>query len=229
MGLKRKSFPRVVLHQVRERPRLAIATLVGIATFVAAAARPQPGRALLAWDAGAGGYVMLAWVMMLRTWHAGVEKMKWRARLQDDGALTVLVLTLAATVASLAAIVLELVRVQGLPPPERGAPLLLAGATIFISWCFVHTAFALHYAHEFYVDRGSSGEPGLAFPGSAPPAYVDFLYFSFVIGTTSQTADVSIVSRGMRRLALVHGVFAFAFNTTLLALTINIAAGLFGH
>jgi uncharacterized membrane protein len=218
-----------VLHQVRERPRLATATLVGTFTFLAATALPEPKRALLAWDVGAGLYLALAWAMMLRPLHGHAEKMKWRARLQDDGALTVLVLTSAATLASLAAIVLELVRVQGLAASERGGALLLAGATIFISWCFVHTAFALHYAHEFYVDRGSSGEPGLAFPGSAPPDYLDFLYFSFVIGTTSQTADVSIVSRGMRRLALVHGVFAFVFNTTLLALTINIAAGLFGH
>ncbi len=227
--MKRKAFPKMVLHQVRERPRLATATLVGLAAFLAAAMLPEPGRTLVAWDAGAGSYVVLAWAMMLSAWHRRVEKMKWRARLQDDGALTVLVLTLAATFASLAAIVLELVRVQGLPPEERSTPLLLAGATIFISWCFVHTAFALHYAHEFYVDRGSAGEPGLAFPGAAPPDYLDFLYFSFVIGTTSQTADVSIVSRGMRRLALVHGILAFVFNTTLLALTINIAAGLFGH
>ena len=214
---------------MRERPRLATATLVGVGTFLAAAALPEPNRALLAWDVGAGLYLALAWGMMLRPLHGHAEKMKWRARLQDDGALTVLVITSAATLASLAAIVLELVRVQGLAADERGGPLLLAGATIFISWCFVHTAFALHYAHEFYVDRGTSGEPGLAFPGSAPPDYLDFLYFSFVIGTTSQTADVNIVSRGMRRLALVHGVFAFVFNTTLLALTVNIAAGLFGH
>jgi uncharacterized membrane protein len=229
VGLKRKAFPRVVLHQVRERPRLATATLCGLAAYLATSALPEPNRALLAWDVGAGLYLLLAWSMMLSPWHRKVEKMKWRARLQDDGALAVLVLTLAATVASLAAIVLELVRVQGMPRDQHAASLLLAGTTIFISWCFVHTAFALHYAHEFYVDRGGSGEPGLAFPGASPPDYLDFLYFSFVIGTTSQTADVSIVARGMRRLALVHGVFAFLFNTTLLALTVNIAAGLFGR
>jgi uncharacterized membrane protein len=219
---------KVVLHQAKVRPRLASATVTGLVAFLVAAGLPQPNRTLLAWDVGAGLYVVLAWAMMLR--HGpGVEKMKWRARLQDDGALAVLVLTLAATWASLAAIVLELVRVQGMPYDYRTQPLVLSGATIFISWCFVHTTFALHYAHEFYVDRGPKGGPGLEFPGGGAPDYLDFLYFSFVIGTTSQTADVSIISRAMRRLALLHGIVAFVFNTTLLALTINIAAGLFGH
>jgi uncharacterized membrane protein len=226
---RQAGFFQLVFHQIRVRPRLATATVLGLVGFLAAAGLPEPKRALLAWDIGAGLYLVLAWAMMLRP-GGGVEKMKWRSRLQDDGARIVLVLTLTATVASLAAIVLELVRVQGLPDDDhRTLGLVLAGATIFISWCFVHTAFALHYAHEFYVDRGPSGGPGLEFPGGAPPDYLDFLYFSFVIGTTSQTADVSIVSRAMRRLALLHGIVAFVFNTTLLALTINIAAGLIGH
>jgi len=225
--LKREaSFLRIVFHQIRVRPRLATATVLGILTFVARGGEDWTQRALVAWDVGAFLYLVLAWTMMLRS-RPGVEKMKWRSRLQDDGAVAVLVLTLAATVASLAAIVVELVHVQEQHANERTLTLVLAGATIFLSWCFVHTAFALHYAHEYYVDRGPEGEPGLEFPGGGPPDYLDFLYFSFVIGTTSQTADVSIVSRAMRRLALLHGVVAFVFNTTLLALTVNIAAGLF--
>ena len=228
MGLKREAgFLKVVFHQIRVRPRLATATVLGILTYVVHGADDRAQRALWAWDVGALFYLVLAWSMMLRH-GGGVEKMKWRSRLQDDGARAVLVLTLAATVASLAAIVLELVHVQqhsGDPTPAR----VLAGFTIFLSWCFVHTAFALHYAHEYYVDRGPDGEPGLEFPGRSSPDYLDFLYFSFVIGTTSQTADVSIVSRGMRRLALLHGIVAFVFNTTLLALSVNIAAGLLGE
>ena len=234
-GLKREAgFLKVVFHQIRVRPRLATATAVGIlAWFVHPRVTDQltdpTQRVLVAWDVGAFLYLVLAWTMMLRNRHGGVEKMKWRSRLQDDGALAVLVLTLAATAASLAAIVFELAHVQAHLDGNSNPTLLLAGVTIFLSWSFVHTAFALHYAHEYYVDRGPAGEPGLAFPDGASPVYLDFLYFSFVIGTTSQTADVSIVSRGMRRLALLHGIVAFVFNTTLLALTVNIAAGLFGR
>ena len=87
------------------------------------------------------------------------------------------------------------------------------------------SVFALHYAHEFY-DEDSKSRPKLEFPGSEQPDYFDFLYFAFVIGMTSQTSDVQIASSSMRRLVLIHGVITFFFNTTLLAITINIAAGL---
>jgi uncharacterized membrane protein len=206
------------------RPRLAVSTVVGL---VASIALPRslsgPTRALVAWDTGGGLYLALAWAMMLRS---SLEQMRRRARIQDDGAAVVLGLTVAAAVASLAAIVLEIVGVKSYAPREEVLHLTLAGATIFCSWCVVHTAFALHYAHEFYADGGGSHRPCLEFPGSGQPDYVDFLYFSFVIGTTSQTADVSIASSSMRRLALLHGVIAFVFNTMLLALIVNIAAGL---
>jgi len=216
-------FPRRLWRQVRVRPRLATATSVGLAAALfLPASLSGPTRALLAWDGAVGLYLALAWFMMLR---GNVERMRWRARLQDDGAVAVLGLTVAAGVASLAAIVLELVGVKNYPPSEETLHLALAGLTILFSWCFIHTAFALHYAHEFYAERGRD-RPCLEFPGGGSPDYVDFLYFSFVIGTTSQTADVSISSRSLRRLALLHGVVAFFFNTTLLALTVNIAASL---
>jgi uncharacterized membrane protein len=215
---------RKFLHQVRARPRLALATGLCLAAFLLLpASLSGPTRALVAWNLGAGLYLALAWTMMLR---CSVEKMRWRTRIQDDGAIAVLVLTLVAATASLAAIVLELVGCKNLPAAIQTPHLVLAGATILISWCFVHTAFALHYAHEYYVERGGPHRRGLEFPGTDLPDFADFLYFSFVIGTTSQTADVSIASRTMRRLALLHGVVAFLFNTTLLALTVNIAASL---
>jgi uncharacterized membrane protein len=212
------------LHQIRARPRLGLATSLCLAALAfLPTSLSGPTRALVAWDLGAGLYLALAWRMMLRE---TVEKMRWRARIQDDGAVAVLVLTLVAAVASLAAIALELVGCKDLPAAAETAHLVLAGVTILLSWCFVHTAFALHYAHEYYVERGAPHREGLQFPGPDPPDYADFLYFSFVIGATSQTADISIASRTMRRLALLHGTLAFLFNTTLLALTVNIAASL---
>jgi uncharacterized membrane protein len=180
-------------------------------------------RALAAWDFGVGLYLVLAWTMMAR---GSVEKMRWRAKRQDDGALAVLTLTVIASVASLAAIVLELIGLKNQPSAVQTSHVALAMGTILCSWCLVHTAFALHYAHEFYGDDKAPVRTCLEFPGTTQPDYLDFLYFSFVIGTTSQTADVNITSSQMRRFALVHGVIAFFFNTTLLALTINIAAGL---
>jgi uncharacterized membrane protein len=212
------------LHQLRLRPRLVLATGVSVGTpLLLPATLAAPTRALVAWNLGAGLYLALALTMMLR---GSVAEMRSRARAEDDGALAVLVLTLGAAVASVAAIVLELVGSRDLPPASQRPHLALAATTILISWSFVHTAFAIHYAHEYYIERDGPDRRALEFPGVEPPDYVDFLYFSFVIGTTSQTADVSIASPVMRRLALLHGVVAFFFNTTLLALTINVAAGL---
>jgi uncharacterized membrane protein len=69
---------------------------------------------------------------------------------------------------------------------------------------------------------------GLEFPNCTQPDYWDFLYFSFVIGMTSQVSDVQILSRRLRRLALFHGVLSFFFNTAIVAMSINIIAGLIG-
>jgi len=213
-----------VAHIVKARPRLTTATVVGLACLLVLPAHlPATTRALLAWDVGVGLYLGLAWTMMLRS---DLERMRWRAKVQDDGAVVILTLTVLAAIASLAAIVLELFNVSDLPSHEARLHLALVVITIVLSWSFIHTAFALHYAHEFYDDDPKCAHPCLDFPGNEQPNYIDFLYFAFVIGMTSQTADVSMASRQMRRLGLMHGVISFFFNTTLLAVTINIAAGL---
>jgi uncharacterized membrane protein len=212
-----------MLHHVRVRPRLALAASVCLAALVLLPHQLLgTTRLLLAWDVGAGLYLVLAWSVM---WRADVKRMRQNAKRQDDGALVVLALTVATPVASLAAIVLELVGVRSYPPHEQTLHLALAAVTVLFSWFLIHTSFALHYAHGFYAPE-AGGRHCIEFPGTEQPDYVDFLYLAFVIGTASATADVTIASSPMRRLALVHGVVSFFFNTTLLALTINIAAGL---
>ncbi len=182
-------------------------------------------RALITWDIGAGLYLILAWTMIGR---ASVEHMRWRARLQDDGAAAVLFLTVAAAVASLAAIVLELTGLKTYPASRQSLHVGLVAITFMASWLLVHTSFALHYAHAYYVSIDKQREGPLEFPRQDAPVYMDFLYFSMVIGMTSQTADVGLTSTRMRRLVMAHGLVAFAFNTTLLALTINSVASLLG-
>jgi uncharacterized membrane protein len=133
----------------------------------------------------------------------------------------VLFLTVGAALASLAAIVILLISTHG----GQRAPheLVLAAVTILLSWAFIHTIFGLHYAHEYYGERGGKSG-GLNFPGDETPDYWDFVYFSFVIGMTSQVSDVTISSRSIRRTAAAHGIVAFLFNAALLALMVNIAA-----
>ena len=94
--------------------------------------------------------------------------------------------------------------------------------------CFLaHTSFALHYAHDYYAAVCHSRPAGLQFPGEDAPDYGDFFYFAAVIGTSGQTADVSFVSKPMRRIGSMHCILAYLFNTTVLALLINIGASLF--
>lgn len=211
-------------HQIRVRPRLAASAVVGAAAMALLPAQwPPTARALIAWDLGAGLYLVLAWILMAR---ASVERMQWRALLQDDGAAAVLTLTVAAALASLASVVMEFSGLNRLPPLRQELHGALVAATFLVSWLLVHTAFALHYAHVYYVSLARNATPALLFPAQEAPVYMDFAYFALVIGMTSQTADVGLATTRMRRLVMAHGLIAFAFNTTLLALTINVAAGL---
>jgi uncharacterized membrane protein len=104
---------------------------------------------------------------------------------------------------------------------------LLAAVTILLSWLFAHTVFAVHYAHDYYGDLKHNRAPGLAFPGNDDtPDYWDFMYFSFVVGMTCQVSDVQVTRDHWRRLVLAHGVVSFLYNTIVLALSINLIAGL---
>lgn len=213
-------------HQLLGRPRLVLSGLTGLLVFLLLPVELAIStRVLVTWVAGAGLYLLLAFILI---WRASIEHMRWRARIQDDGAAVVLFLTVAAAVASLIAIFMELNGLKSVTPVRQMLHLGLAGATFLASWLLVHTAFALHYAHAYYVSQGKAGAAPLEFPSQKMPSYMDFLYFSMVVGMTSQTADVAIANTQMRRLVMVHGMIAFAFNTTLLALTINIAASLLG-
>jgi len=214
-------------RQIRARPRLLLSVTIGVAAFLALpTSLKQAARALIAWDLGAGLYLALAWIMMTR---ASIDRMKWRAGREDEGAAVVLCLTVAAAVASLAAIVIELSDLKGMPPARQGLHAALVAFTFAASWLLVHTSFALHYAHAYYLALGAGGSgPPLEFPRADAPGYMDFLYFSAVVGMTSQTADVAIAATRMRRLVMAHGMISFVFNTMLLALTVNIAASMLG-
>jgi len=109
----------------------------------------------------------------------------------------------------------------------RIAHIALSGVTVLSSWAFIQVMFALHYAHDYYAAACHGRPVGLAFPNDDQPDYGDFFHFAAIIGTSGQTADVSFVSKPMRRIGSVHCILAYLFNTTVLALLINIGASLF--
>ena len=144
---------------------------------------------------------------------------------QDDGNYVILALVILSAIVCLISIVMVLGISKNLQGADRIQHIVLATVTVLTSWFFTQVMFANHYAHDYYEHELKGEDPGLLFPGRDDPDYVDFLYFSCVIGTSGQTADVNMTTRAMRRLGLLHCVLAFFFNTTLIALTINIAAG----
>ncbi|QBJ77562.1 DUF1345 domain-containing protein [Aquitalea sp. USM4] len=216
-----------LIHILRTRPRLLSAIVFGLC-MAQALTMLTPMRTLTAyvigWNAGAGLYLLLALHMMHG---ADAEQIRHRAARQDEGELAILMLVVLAAIVCLLSIVAELSVAKDLHGGSRGLHIGLSVLTIFTSWLFTQTMFALHYAHQYYVALFRCGKPGLEFPGDEEPNYSDFFYFAAVIGTSGQTADISFSSRAMRRIGSVHCILSFLFNTTVLAMMINIAAGLF--
>lgn len=213
----RRKLPRIV-RAVRARPRLFLAALFAVAVGLVLPHEWRVAtRLLVTWDVGVGLYLVLALRAMA---NADAARIRRRAAQLDEDRTAFLVLTAAAALASLGAIVAELGDKEAAHSPPN---LALAVATIALSWGFTHTIFALHYAHEYYIENRYQ-DGGLAFPGKEAPDYWDFVYFSLVIGMTSQVSDVAVTAKGLRRLVAIHGVISFFFNAALLALTVNIAA-----
>lgn len=218
------------IRHVLVRIRLFSSFLLGVlAFFLSAASLDLSSRVLIGWNVGIVIYLVLVAIMIARSTH---ETMRQRAQQLDEGRHAVLLLAVAAALGSLAAIAFELYNLKSAAPDIVALHIGLSIFTIISAWSFVHVIFTEHYAHGFYLDRG--GDPadgtgkGLHFPGQPTPDYIDFLYFAFTIGVANQTADTEVVSRGMRLLVLVHSVISYFFNTIILALAINIAAGMLG-
>lgn len=199
------------------RPRTFISMAIGIVSFfLLPESLRLVTRLLIGWDVFVAVYLVLVYTMVFR---GGLGYIRQTAALQDDGRFLIPLLTALGAFASLAAIVAELGEAHRNPPQ-----LIFVTLTIALSWAAVHTAFALHYAHDYY--RGDD-IGGLQFPSGdhhEDADYWDFVYFSFVIGMTAQVSDVGITDKTIRRTATAHGVISFVFNTALLALMVNIAA-----
>ena len=208
------------------RPRLLLSIFVaGLVAVLLPSWFRWATRTLCIWDAGMICFLGLTWRLMV---NATPDSMRRHAKQEDAGRLVISVLVTAAACASLLAIGFIL-QDKGLQSNLLALHLALSIITIVGSWLLVHTIFASHYARAYYKSGKSLSqckEDGLDFPSDVEPDYWDFLYFSFVIGMTSQTSDVEVTSREIRRLALMHGVLAFFFNTTIVAMSINIIAGM---
>jgi uncharacterized membrane protein len=180
---------------------------------------------ILAWDIFCVVSLSLNWLTFYTT---PVHEIRQQAPVQDDGRLIIFFLVLIATSASMLAVI-SLMRTQAQAPEGEAMRLAITLCCMIASWLLVHSIFTLRYAHLYYDDHPkdpSTHAGGLNFPGEEQPDFVDFAYFSLTLGMTFQVSDVEISSRRIRRLALWHSFIAFSYNATVIALTVNVIAGL---
>ena len=225
---------RLPIGPFASRPRLVGAILAGIVTAVILVVLPVPlrpsTRFLISWDVACAWFIAGCFRLMR---DQDEDAMAKRAASQDDGRHFILAVVTVAAAASLAGIAMELALAKDEHGAVKWVRVAAAFGTVAASWLVVQLVYALHYAHEYYTVADTPGDAdgrrgGLGFPGEDDtPDYWDFLHFACIIGVASQTADIQFTSKSMRRTGTVHSLIAFTYNTVVLALTINLCAGLF--
>lgn len=203
--------------------------VVGACVGAGVAAIPSPWtlelQVLVAWIAGATAYLVLAWRLAMVF---DADSTRSRAQSQDQPSVIWFSLLLLSAFASVAAIAMLLSNSREMALLARVGHVLVSLLALVSSWLLMQCIFAFRYAHLYYQTelKGHPAGGGLQFPGVLPPDYFDFLYYAHVVGMTSQVSDVVVTSRPMRHLTLLHSLAAFAFNMMVLALSVNVMAGL---
>lgn len=160
---------------------------------------------------------------MLRTPAKDIARI---ARVQDESAGTVLALVCIACLVSILTILFELGAVKHLGDKAQAQHIALTVATLVVSWSLLPTAFAMHYAHMFYLSKTKSAKALLVPDALSEPGYWDFIYYSFTIAVASQTADIATGNTAIRRVTTLQAILSFIFNLAILGLSINVGAGL---
>ena len=188
------------------------------------------GLSMITWLTFVISYLFFSWVVILFYHPIDVKN---KANEEDSTGYYIFLIILFASLSSLAGIFILL---KSIPEGQKNPinfHLIVAFLSVFCSWILVHTMFTLRYAHLYYsrsqLQKSKIIGDGLNFPGETEPDYLDFAYFSFILGMTFQVSDVSITSRKIRHLALLHGCLSFLYNTVILALSINIISGIISN
>jgi uncharacterized membrane protein len=184
---------------------------------------PVSSHILIGWDVCALTYVTTTWHLFLTANEAEVRR---RAAAEDEKPSLILLIVLAAILSSLAAVVAAMLNARAAGPDTKVVTAVCAGITLVLSWVVLHSVFTLHYAHRHFGD--GTGEPGFLFPGEPASTYLDFAYLAFSIGATFQVSDNNVLTSKLRNLVTAQAVCAYFYNTAVLALGINIIAGLIG-
>lgn len=215
------------LTNLDSRRRIGLAVMFGMSVFLLLPdSMHLDSRILAAWISGVVCFLTIVLMMMSSS---DVQKTAHRAQRQEAQHRAIFLLVVCTALTSIFAIALLLANSKDTPAPVLTVQLTLCVVAILCSWFLTHTMFALHYATCYYRKNYAADSEyvgGITLPSDELPDYFDFMYFSFTLGMTSQTSDVSIVSPALRRLALGHGIVSFFFYSVIIALSVGVVGGL---
>jgi uncharacterized membrane protein len=223
----------IFIDKIDRRFRLMLSFVLGILIFMLT---NRPGNEgldfLYAWIGFASTSLFFSWVTILVRHPRNIGRI---AKKQDSSFWLIFLIVVTASTISLFTIILLLKDLPKFSKSGLSLHIVLSMTAVMLSWLLIHTLFTIRYAHLYYDPSSRLKKEknpqvgGLLFPGNQAPDFMDFAYFSFVLGMTFQVSDVNITNSFIRRLALFHGLLSFVFNTAIIALTINIISGLLGN
>ena len=182
-------------------------------------------RILLSWDIFCLCMMGLSWLLFFST---SAEDLPTVVEKQDENLKVIFSIVLLAVCFSLFGTLMLIIKTDE-TEWSKIFEAVISISSIAFTWFLLHTIFTIRYAHLYHdqneLNTGSNAG-GIDFPGKDSPDYLDFAYFSFVIGMTFQVSDISISSPLIRRFVLLHSLLAFVFNTIIVALTINTVASM---
>lgn len=225
MPAKKLNYSHTVFEKLHAIHKIIICLILAIGAYLLADIKNINSltRVMIGWNTFSLCMIIMTWITFKITTPTEIRK---QSGVQDSSRVVIFIIILISTFASFLAVFILLIS-KDKATEILDIPIAVSGMAF--SWFLVHTIFAMRYAHIFYGDHKTKPDVpagGLNFPDDERPGYLDFAYFSFVLGMTFQVSDVQVTSKRLRKLALLHGVLSFAFNTVIVALTINVIAGL---
>jgi uncharacterized membrane protein len=193
--------------------RLAVAVIAGVVVGVGASLLSDAPVGVLAGIAGTETiFVVAGWAVL---WPMDAAATRHNTRREDFRPVTDEIVVVVIALCGLVGIVVLLLQGNS----QVAAAIALAG--VFTAWAALHLMYATRYAHLYYL----APEGGIDFNSGEPPAYRDFLYFSYNLGMTYQVSDTGVSSTTIRAVVLRHCLLSYVFGTSVLATTINLVAG----
>ncbi|WP_199560826.1 DUF1345 domain-containing protein [Mucilaginibacter hurinus] len=222
----RSSLITNIVFKLDSRARLYISVAIAAVIFLLTNKGFVPSiHWMMTWLGFCLTHLVFSWTTILSCEASQIRK---TAKRQDTGRTAISVFILVASSISFIALAILMGSIKGFGKDGLTGHIILAITSVLSAWLLIHTNYIFRYAHLYYsgVHGNQDTTGGLDFPEDTEPDYLDFTYFSFVIGTTSQVSDVSITSKRIRKVVCLHGILSFAFNTIIVALSINIISGL---